>query len=395
MGADADILLWAQYRSDNVRPVSNLALSFRRPCSFGKFGVNKLGPGALFLTRWSSLVRYSPNSIEISGKNPPFRAFLERLSASESDLQLFFSQTCYLALYSCDLTWPEFVTIMLFSPKLMIVDLIDCPDLLLTANDTSVMPTRNQIKGLGVSNMSAKFLNSLFSELRFQLRFLRLSGTEAMKLSVFRELCVVMSCVELLVLQNLNCDSGSLDADFFDSVASYFPNMKYFFLDWNVVSPAFTYDQATVDVLKAVAGLFTKLKLTFFCILIYCPDEETRQYVEKLKNYLQDIKLKFKLEAFSCITEPDAPDNFMLAVIGEQSNKYTSRLVEVIVRGKVTRPDLRHFDYIIDTETSLMPDTVVQFGGFDAAEVREEFSSRTEAVWLSSELDNGIRNLNT
>ncbi|KFD63824.1 hypothetical protein M514_06518 [Trichuris suis] len=393
MSSETDVLLWAQYRSDNVRPISNLAFSFRQPSLFGQFGWNKLRPGELFVTRWKSLVSYSPNSIEIHGKSQAFVAFLNRLSASERDLKLFFGQTCYLALYSCDIKWAELVTIMLLSPGLTIMELIDCPDLLSTASDLSVMPTRNQMKALGVSNMAPEFLNSLFLELRFQLRFLRLSGTDAMKLSTLRELRIVMNCVELLALQDLNCDLGSLDAYFFDSIAYYFPNMKYFFLDWNTVSPAFTYDESTVHVLEAVTALFTRLKLTFLGLLIYCPDEEIRQDVEKLRNYLENVNVKFKLEAFSCTLELNAPDNFVLAVIGEHANSYVKRLFETIVSGKVSRPDLRHFAYIVDTESLLMHDSVVQFGGFDVSQVREEFLGRAESVWFSSEFRNGIKNL--
>ncbi|CDW53590.1 hypothetical protein TTRE_0000185501 [Trichuris trichiura] len=363
MSTESDVLLWAQYRLDNVRPISNLAFSFRQPSLFGQFGWNKLRSGELFVTRWKSLVSYSPNSIEIHGKSQPFIAFLNRLSASEPDLKLFFSQTCYLALYSCDIKWAELVTIMLFSPGLSIMELIDCPEF-------------------------------LFSELRLQLRFLRLSGTDAMKLSTFKELRVVMNCVELLALQELDCDLGSVDADFLDSLGRYFPNMKYFFLDWNIVSPAFMYDESTVDILEAVAALFRKLKLTFFGLLIYCPDEEIRQDVEKLRKYLESVNVKVKLEAFSCTLELNAPDNFMLAVIGERANSYVKRLFETVVCGKVSRPDLRHFAYIIDREPLLMHDSVVQFGGFDESQVREEFSRRTEAVWLPSELQNGLKSLN-
>lgn len=89
---------------------------------------------------------------------------------------------------------------------------------------------------------------------------------------------------------------------------------------------------------------------------------------------LESDQLVVRVYNFSVNPELDEHPNFSLIVFGEfHYQARTKRLIEVVVDGRETNLDLRHFSYIVDKDDLLEPDVTIEFGGFDSASIEEKF----------------------
>lgn len=74
--------------------------------------------------------------------------------------------------------------------------------------------------------------------------------------------------------------------------------------------------------------------------------------------------VKVRCEKFS--TVENGPENFRLIFFGAYHYQArTKRMIEIVVDQRVTRPSLKHFCYVLDSDNLLDPDLTLEFAGFD------------------------------
>ncbi|EYC38233.1 hypothetical protein Y032_0731g1899 [Ancylostoma ceylanicum] len=122
-----------------------------------------------------------------------------------------------------------------------------------------------------------------------------------------------------------------------------------------------------------------KLKLQCFAIVLYTPCNDTKYASGELARLLTEAELPVvQLHRFASKGLSKGHENFTVISAGDDSETRT-KVHSIFVDGRTSAPDLRCLLQLIDNfSPPLNPVRVVEFGGFDADDVRKAYSSKEQ-----------------
>ncbi|RCN52658.1 hypothetical protein ANCCAN_01034 [Ancylostoma caninum] len=370
------IVVWMQRCGSYVESIPNVLLRIKHPTEFGEDtrGIPDYS-GELMDVNLELIMSFRPTVIEITHSRNPLSNLNKALEHVEgSKVKEFFGRVKLLSLDRADVALSDLISLL---QRISLLEGFSFSELNFSQKDWKLLLPEFQRLSVRAMDISQDVLNSVLDKLNVEL--VKLSGCPGIKISSIMACCSTFITVTSLIVQELDYTNDRDAEDLITCIEAKFPRLKTLIWDWSIVDPAVTFDERSRAVISGLVNLFRKLNLQCFVIVLYTPCNDTKYASGELARLLTEAELpSVQLYRFASKGLSKGHDNFTVISAGEDGETRT-KVHSIFVDGRTSAPDLRYLLQLIDDfSPPLNPVRVVEFGGFDADEVRRSFSSKEQ-----------------
>ncbi|KAK6742220.1 hypothetical protein RB195_009841 [Necator americanus] len=356
------IVVWMQRCSSYVENIPNV-LRIKNPTKFGEDvrGIPDCS-GELVDVSWELVMGLRPTVLEITDSRNPLPCLTAVLQSIESDVvKTFFGKVKLLSVDKTDIGFNDLIFLL---RKLELLEGFSFSELSFTQKEWELMLPEFQRLNLRAMDISEDILDSTLSKTNVEL--LKLSGPPGIKVDSLKNCAATFVTVSTLAIQELDYVNDRDAEDLINCIEIKFPRLKTLIWDWSIVDPAVTYDERSKTVVEDLVGLFRKMDLQCFAVILYTPCSDTRYASGELARFFAEENLPFvQLNRFASKGLPKGHENFTIISSG-QDYATRAKVHSIFVDGRTSAPNLRLLLQLIDDFCpQLQLVKVVEFGGFD------------------------------
>ncbi|KAL6726382.1 hypothetical protein Aduo_008360 [Ancylostoma duodenale] len=370
------IVVWVQRCGSYVESIPNVLLRIKHPTKFGEDtrGIPDYS-GELMDVNLELIMSFRPTVIEITHSRNPLSNLNKALeNVEDNKVKEFFGRVKLLSLDKADVSLSDLVFLL---QRISLLEGFSFSELNFSQKDWKLLLPEFQRLNIRAMDVSQDILNSVLDKLNVEL--IKLSGCPGIKISSIMACSSTFVTVTSLIVQELDYTNDRDAEDLITCIEAKFPRLKALIWDWSIVDPAVTFDERSRTVISGLVNLFRKLNLQCFAIVLYTPCNDTKYASGELARLLTEAELPFvRLYRFASKGLSKGHENFTVISAGEDSET-RAKVHSIFVDGRTSAPDLRYLLQLIDDfSPPLNPVRVVEFGGFDADEVKRSFSSKEQ-----------------